>query len=99
MSERPRMTVVIDGEVKGSREVQLLLNPVARDLLVAELMKLDRSNDHFHLLSFEEWSELTLSTIPYTTGDELVPAVKVSLRYDDWDAEHFPHVMATPADP
>ena len=97
MTNRPRMTVQINGEV-GSQEVQIYLNPEARHWLIAELQKLDRSDDHFHVFSFEDWGGLQLSDVPYGPSDKTVPALKVLLRYDDWDAEYFPHVMAPPPD-
>ncbi len=91
MSERPRLTVQIDGS-----EVILCLNPEARRQLIAELQNLDRQSDHFHVLGPEVGDDLQVSQIPYRPEDQLAYALKVCLRYDDWDAEHFPHVMAPP---
>lgn len=88
MSDRPRLTVQIDGS-----EVILCLNPEARTRLISELQSLGRDNDHFHVLGPEAGDVLHTSQIPYVPGDRLAYALKVCLRYDDWDAEHFPHVM------
>jgi hypothetical protein len=92
------MTVQVNGEA-GSQEVEIYLNPEARQWLITELQKLDRSDDHFHAFSFEEWDGLQLSDIPYRPGDTTAPALKVLLRHDDWDEQYFPHVMALPSEP
>jgi len=94
----PRMTIQVSGD-PGGQEVEILLNPEARKWLIAALNKLDRADDHFHAFTFEEWDGLQLSAIPYGPGDTPAVALKVLLRYDDWDAEHFPHVMVRPPDP
>lgn len=94
MSERPRLTVQIDGS-----EVVLYLNPEARSRLLAELLHLDRRNDHLHVLGPEVGDELHLSQIPYGRDAQLAYSMKVCIRYDDWDDEYFPHVMASPPDP
>lgn len=96
MTDRPRMTVQVSAGTGLDREVEIYLNPEARRILVAELTKLNRTDDHFHVFSFEDWNGLQLSEVPYSAGDTPVAALKVLLRYDDWDAEHFPHVMASP---
>lgn len=94
MTERPRLTVQIDGS-----EVILYLNPEARSRLISELQNLDRHNDHLHVLGPEVGDELQTSQIPYRPDDLLAYSMKVCLRYDDWDDEHFPHVMAPPPEP
>ena len=95
MTERPRMTVQVSNGTGLDREVEILLNPAARRLLISQLERLDRSDDHLHVFSFEEDS-LTLSEVPYKEDDQPVCALKISLRYDDWDAQHYPHVMEQP---
>jgi hypothetical protein len=92
------MTVQIDG-APGSQEAQIYLNPEARQWLIAQLNKLDRRDDHFHVFSFEDWDGLQLSDIPYSPNDKTVPALKVLLRQDDWDEQYFPHVMEPPKEP
>ena len=94
MSDRARLTVQID-----DAEVILYLNPEARRRLIAELQNLDRSHDHFHVLGPEVGDELQTSQIPYDPGDRLAYSLKVCLRYDDWDAAHFPHVLEPPPEP
>lgn len=91
MTEQPRLTVQIDGQ-----EVVLYLNPEARSRLIRELQALDRHSDHFHLLGAEVGDPLSLSQIAYEPDDQLAYSMKVCLRYDDWDAESFPHVMVPP---
>jgi len=97
MTNRPRMTVQVGSGSGLDSEVEIYLNPEARRILIAELTKLDRTNDHFHVFSFDDSNGLQLSEIPYSTGDMPVCALKVLLRYDDWDAEYFPHVMEPPS--
>jgi hypothetical protein len=92
------MTIQVSG-VEGGQEVEIYINPEARRWLVAELNKLDRVNDHFHAFSFDDCEGLQLSSISYSPEEKTACALKVLLRYDDWDAEHFPHVMVPPADP
>ncbi|MEJ0060568.1 MAG: hypothetical protein WDM79_13775 [Terricaulis sp.] len=63
-----------------------------------ELLGLDRRWDHFHLDHFDDPehnfnTDVPLATIPYNEGDKLFQSGKVLLRPDDWDAEHFPHVL------
>lgn len=97
MTARPRMTVQISGQ-EGAQEVEIYLNPEARRWLIAQLTKLDRTDDHFHAFSFEEWEGLQLSKVPYDPEDKPACALKMLLRYDDWDAEYYPHVMVPPDD-
>ena len=97
MTARPRMTIQVNG-AEGGQEVEIYLNPEARQWLIAQLSGLDRANDHFHAFSFEEWEGLQLSTVPYGAEDKPVSALKVLLRYDDWDTEYYPHVMVPPDD-
>ena len=94
MSERPRLTVQINDS-----EVILYLNPEARRCFIAELQNLDRHSDDFHVLGPEVGGELQTSQIPYGSGDQLAYSLKVCLRYDDWDAAHFPHVLSPPPEP
>lgn len=98
MKARPRMTIQVNGET-GAQEVQIYLNPEARDWLIEQLNKLDRKDDHFHAFSFEDWDGLQLSDIPYSPGDNPACALKVLLRQDDWDEQYFPHVMEPPKEP
>ncbi len=68
--------------------------------MVRELQRLDRKWDHFHLDHFDDpemafATEVALASTPYNEGDKVFKVGKVLLRPDDWDAEHFPHVMPT----
>lgn len=99
MAERKRMTVEVS-VANGSAEVQLFLNPAARKQLIEELLKLDRIDDHFHVYNYDAvGDDFQLYQTPYNAGQAVAAHFKVLLRYDDWDAEHFPHVMVPPLDP
>lgn len=73
-------------------ELNIWLNPDARDDLVKNLLCLSSENDHFHMSNIEGIKD-DLSTVPYHVGDEVLDFIKVALRLDDWDREFFPHVM------
>ena len=77
---------------------EILLNEEGRDAMMRELQRLDRQSEHFHLDHFEEpemefATDIPLAATPYNEGDKVFTVGKVLLRPDDWDAEHFPHVM------
>ena len=75
----------------------IYVNEAGRDLLVDELRGLSRKNDHFHGGDYPG-AEVELRTISYVASEQIVRAVKVLFRPDDWDREYFPHVMAEPAE-
>lgn len=88
--------VTVCARPDGSFEI--LLNEEGRDAIVRELQRLDKKWDHFHLDHFEEpgvqfATDVPLAAKPYHEGDQVFRFGKVLLRPDDWDAEHFPHVM------
>lgn len=83
-----RVTISLDEE--GALEI--FVNEAGRDRLVAELLGLDRRNDHFHL-SVGELGEFELQSVPYRETDRIVETAKVLFRPDDWDRQHFPHVV------
>ncbi|MEQ1820099.1 MAG: hypothetical protein ABL871_15965 [Terricaulis sp.] len=77
---------------------EILLNEEGRDAIVRELQRLDRKWDHFHLDHFAApeiafATDILLAAAPYNEGDKVFTVGKVLLRPDDWDTEHFPHVM------
>ncbi|WP_233350567.1 hypothetical protein [Henriciella barbarensis] len=81
-------------------QFELYLNESGRDLLVAELQKLDRKWEHFHLDNFgdpaiEFATDVPLSVVPYGEEDKVFKHGKVLLRPDEWDEEYYPHVMKT----
>lgn len=82
----PRITV----NMTGDGELEIWVNPQGRDLLVQELLKLSEGNDHFHL---SPSGEVDTRTKPYRSTDEIIWAGKVLFRTDEWDREHYPHVM------
>lgn len=93
---KPRVTVC----VRADGIFEILLNEAGRDLMVKELQRLDRRRDHFHLdYAFDPIADATdvaLSPIPYRDDDRVLEYGKILLRPDDWDREHFPHVLAPP---
>ena len=91
---KPRITVTLAGSESGPPQVRLYLNPEGRDLLVRELDRLDEQWDHMHLQPAEWTVDLPLRTTAYEpAAEEVVDDVKIMLRPDKWDADHFPHVL------
>jgi hypothetical protein len=86
---RPRITV--RRNMQG--ELEIWLNEAGRDLMVRELQQLSRSSDHFHFGPEALGGEVPVQTRPYCDGDEIFEWGKVMLRPDEWDAQHFPHVL------
>ncbi|MGE0045688.1 MAG: hypothetical protein AB7J28_16575 [Hyphomonadaceae bacterium] len=93
----PRARITIERSPDG--ELLIFLNPEGCDRLIAELRALSEQNDHFHLWS-HAWHEdrgigsgVGLRVRAYDEEDEIVTAAKVSLRLDDWDRRHYPHVL------
>ena len=69
-----------------------------RELLIKELQGLSERWDHFHLDHYDEAeiadaTEVPLSAVPYNPEDRVLLNGKVLFRPDDWDREHFPHVL------
>ncbi len=86
---KPRITIAVGKD----QVLQIFLNEAGRDILVKELVGLSKDNDHFHLQPEEEPYEVPLQVRAYSNGDRVIEYGKVLLRPDDWDAEHFPHVL------
>lgn len=91
---KPRITV----SLRPSGDFELHLNEAGRDLLVAELQRLDRRSDHFHLdwvgdPEMEDQVEAPLRGIPYAPDDKVLLNGKVLFRPDDWDELYYPHVL------
>lgn len=89
MSSSPRITFsrTQDGFL------QIWLNPEGRDLLVSQLKGLSELSDHFHIMPEDMGPELPARNRPYEEGDEVIEWGKVMFRPDEWDREHFPHVL------
>lgn len=85
----PRITI----NLTTDGEFQLWLNEEGRDLLVRELQRLNERNEHFHLGPKDMDGEVPTSSRPYHPSDKVLEWGKVLFRTDDWDREHFPHVM------
>jgi hypothetical protein len=88
------MTARITASMTANGELELFLNEAGRDLLINELQRLAKTsgNDHFHLGAFQG-AEVEMRCVPYRPSDTIIWSAKVMLRPDDWDAEHFPHVL------
>ena len=93
----PRMTIELHGSEDEGREVQLYLNEPALETLIRELTALSRQSDHTHFLA-PDWGEENnvVSLVPYNSGTDTAGHLKVMFRPDDWDREHYPHVMGKP---
>ena len=91
---RSRITV----NLTADGEFQIWLNEQGRDLLVRELQGLDERSDHFHL-GPKDLGEVEVSSVAYNAGDRVLDSGKVLFRTDDWDRQHFPHVLDSDANP
>ena len=86
---KPRITIAMT----ESGTLDIMLNEQGRSLLIEELQRLDRSNDHFHLDAPECATDIELRTTAHRSTDKVIVTAKVCLRPDDWDREYFPHVL------
>jgi hypothetical protein len=84
----PRITL----NLTADDQLEIWLNPEGRDLLVKELQGLSKRNDHFHFGPSPS-GEVEVSSHTYRSNDKLLEYGKVLFRPDEWDVEHFPHVM------
>lgn len=87
MKARITMATTNDGQL------EIFLNAAGRDLLVKELLGLSTEWDHFHFAPEEFEMEVAVQTIPYRNSDRVFEWGKVLFRPDDWDAQHYPHVL------
>jgi hypothetical protein len=92
---RARVTV----SVRPDGSFEIFVNEAGRELLIKELVGLSERWDHFHLDHYDDpdiadATDVPLSGIPYDADDRVLLNGKVLYRPDNWDAEHFPHVMA-----
>ncbi len=85
----PRITI----NLTADGEFQIWLNAEGRDLLVRELQQLSEKDDHFHLMPKDMTGHVPTSSRPYDPSDKVLEWGKVLFRTDDWDREHYPHVM------
>ena len=88
---KPRIT--IDLSARG--ELEIWMNEEGRDLLVRKLQSLSAKNDHFHLAPVG-LGEVEVSSRPYLPDDQLFEWGKVLFRTDEWDKQHYPHVLDDP---
>ncbi|MDD1534116.1 MULTISPECIES: hypothetical protein [unclassified Bradyrhizobium] len=87
------MAARITLDINSAGEFELWHNPEGRDLLVKQLLALNETNEHFHLMPSEVPSDVEVSTRPYRPSDKLLEYGKVLFRLDEWDARDFPHVL------
>ena len=91
---KPRVTI----NTNENGELEMWLNPAGRDLLVQELQNLSEASDHFHFGPEYLDEEVPVQSVAYRKGDHIIEFGKVLFRPDQWDAEHFPQVLASSAD-
>ena len=92
LEENP-MKARITLQLTKEGQLEILLNEAGRNKLVEHLRSLSRTNDHFHMAPAEFGMECAVSEKPYRASDQVLAWGKILLRPDDWDAEHFPHVL------
>ena len=87
---KPRITI----SLRADGELELWINKEGRDLLVKELLRLDKKWDHIHLTP-KDWgpAEVELSLTPYSATDKIISSATILFRTDKWDRAHFPHVL------
>ncbi len=90
---KPRITLSLTAD----GQFEMSLNEAGRDELIDLLQSLDRDKEHFHLAPANCNMDCAISEIPYRSTDSVVSYGKVFLRPDDWDREHFPHVLSEEA--
>jgi hypothetical protein len=84
---KPRITM----NLTAGGELEIWVNEEGRDLLVRGLQNLNQRNEHFHLFP---GGEVDTSTTAYRSTDKIIWSGKVLFRTDEWDKQHFPHVIA-----
>ena len=89
---KPRITI----NTNGNGELELWLNPTGRDLL-RELQRLSKESDHFHFGPADLDGEVPVQSTAYRDGDKVIEWGKVMFRPNEWDADHFPHVLTSGA--
>ena len=85
---KPRITV----NTTKDDQIEIWLNEAGRDLLVKQLLGLNEQNEHLHLGTWP-LVDIELAEHPYRSGDKVLEAGKVYFRTDEWDRQHFPHVL------
>jgi len=75
-------------------QFELSVNEAGRDKLIELLKGLNRNHEHFHMAPAEFEHDCAVSEVAYRTTDRVLSWGKVLFRPDDWDREHFPHLIA-----
>lgn len=96
--ERSSMPARITINTTKDGTFELWLNKEGRDLLVQELLRLNEDHEHLHLAprlkDAAQMGDIDVCSIPYGKDDTVYEWGKIYLRTDEWDREHFPHVLA-----
>jgi len=85
---KPRITI----SLTESGSLEILLNEAGRDQFVRELQKLNEKHEHFHF-DPDGSGEIKVRSRAYGPDDRILAYGKVLFRTDDWDRQHFPHVI------
>ncbi|MDM7983185.1 MAG: hypothetical protein QUV02_01950 [Maricaulis sp.] len=98
---RPRITIEIQpGENGGVGELLVHFNAAGRDVLLSQLSRLDEHWDHEHFDAVTISPDAKLDEVAYRPDSEIVRRATFTLRSDEMDAEHCPHVLSDqPASP
>ncbi|NGM49558.1 hypothetical protein G5B46_08065 [Caulobacter sp. 602-2] len=88
---KPRITMTISDD--GSF-FELFLNEAGRSKLIRELQALNETDEHLHL-DPDGIGDIIMSTKAYGDGQTVIGYGKIYLRKDEWDAEHYPHVLVS----
>jgi hypothetical protein len=63
------------------------------ELLARQLQNLSEQNDHVHIMPEAMAGKTPARNLVYRGDDRIFEWGKILFHPDDWDAEHFPHVM------
>ncbi len=92
---RPRITIeLVRGENGETGELLVHFNAAGRDLLLSELSRLDESWDHEHFDAITISPDAKLDEVTYRPDSQIVRRATFTLRNDEMDAEHYPHVLS-----
>ncbi len=86
------MSARITINVTSGGELEFWMNAEEQDLLVRKLQRLNESNEHIHI-GPKSMGDVEVSTRRYRPDDKVLEWGKIMFRTDEWDREHFPHVM------
>lgn len=85
---KPRITI----NTAKDDQFEVWLNEAGRDLLVKQLLSLNESNEHLHLGGWPG-VDVELAERLYRPSDKVLATGKILFRTDEWDRQHYPHVL------